>query len=183
MTPAEQACKIQQLASAASWLRLTLHLTGAAALCALGFRRGTDAIPIGAALLAPNLIFIGLLYRLGGEPRSYSQYVGRDAASTVRLIAAAARQRQHDPRSPRRDALWWLDGYVRNVTLSLAVAFAIDAFGAPLPLTIAGAAAMLALTGIVNTLDLRLRMLDALLMFSLAADRPADETPDPTEGR
>lgn len=183
MTPAEQARKIQRIASAASWLRLTIHLAGAAALCALGFQRGTDAIPIGVALLAPNVILLGLLYRLGGEPRSYGQYVGRDAASTVRLIAAAARQRQHDPRSPRRDALWWLDGYVRNVTLSLAVGFAIDAFGAPLPFTVAGVVNMLALSGIADTLALRLRMLDALLVFSLAADRPTGEAPDPTEGR
>jgi hypothetical protein len=182
VTPADEARKIQRMARAAHWLRVTIHLTGSAALFTLGWQRGVDAIPVVLALLAPNIILGGLLLRFGGELRTYGQYVGLDPHHVVRCIAAAARQRQRDPHGPLRDALWWLYGYTQNVTLSLAVAFAVDALGGPLPLGIAGVCALLTLTGIKTFLDLRMRLVDALVTFTLAAHGAADDPARPTEG-
>jgi hypothetical protein len=183
MTPyAEQARKIQRLARIARWLRVTIHLVGSAALCAFGWGRGVDAVPTFLFLFAPLVITVIVVLRVGGAPRRYSQYVTIDAISAAHQIAAASRQRNRDPRGALRDALWWFNIYVENVTLSVAVGLAIGAWGAPLAVGIAGMGAMLALSGVANTLDLKMRLADATLTLMLTPHGAAEAPERPTEG-
>jgi hypothetical protein len=181
-TPVEQAQKIQRLARIAHWLRVAIHLVGSAALCAFGWGRGVDAIPTFLFLFAPLVITVGLVVRVGGEPRRYGQYLATDAASAAHHIAAVSRQRNRDPRGALRDALWWFSTYVENVTLGIAVALAIDAWGGPLAVGIAGTCAMLALTGVANALDLRMRLADATLTLMLTPHDAADAPERSAEG-